>query len=169
MGKRILKGVIIIFNEGDKISYPMNGAGVIEKIERKKILGEVHEYYILNIPIGNLKLMIPTDNAQEIGVRKVVTEEEADEVMEYFKNISNYEECEWNKRYRENAEKLKKGILVDVAYIAKTLYLRDRNRPLSTTERKMFLSAKNILLSELALVKENSCEELEKILFEDAV
>lgn len=159
----------MLFKEGDKIAYPMNGAGVIESIEIKTVLGKPHSYYVLKTPVGNLKLMIPVDNAQKIGARKIVTQKEAEEVMTYFSSLNAYEDDNgWNKRYRRNIEKLKRGNLLDVAYVAKTLFLRDKQRSLSSAERKMFLNAKTALVSELALANGTEPEELEKILFEEA-
>jgi CarD family transcriptional regulator len=143
----------------------MNGAGVIEAIEEKDVLGKLHKYYVLKIPAGNLKLMLPVDTAQEIGVRRIVSEDEANKVLSYFKGIDKYESESWNLRYRENVEKLKKGKLSDVAYVAKTLFLRDKARPLSSAEMKMFVQAKNILLSELALAKNCTYDDLEKEMF----
>ena len=63
----------IMFSIGDKIVYPMHGAGIIEKIEEKKILGEIRKYYILNVPCGDMKIMIPVDSSDEIGIRAIVS------------------------------------------------------------------------------------------------
>lgn len=155
-----------MFKIGDKIVYPMHGAGTIVGIEKKKILGDTHEYYILEMPAGNVKVMVPVKNAEEIGVRNVLTEEYVDEVIDVFKNyIGEKYDNNWNKRYRENIERMKKGDLKEIAKIAKALLVRDREKALSNAERKMFVNAKNILFSELSLIKKMSYEELEEMLF----
>lgn len=156
-----------MFKIGDKIVYPMHGAGTIIGIETKKILGELHEYFVLSIPIGDMKVMIPTDNLDEIGIREVSTEKKADETISVFLNSDEeITESNWNKRYRENIERMKKGDIIDVARIAKSLFVRDKKKSLSNAERKMLSNAKHILLSELVLSKKMTYEELENILFQ---
>ncbi len=156
-----------MFNIGDKIVYPMHGAGTIAGIEKKKILGEIHEYYVLKIPIGDMKVMIPTDSFGEVGIREVSTESEADKVIDVFKNCGEEEtENNWNKRYRDNIERMKTGNLEDIAKIAKALVLRDKKKSLSNAERKMLNNAKHILLSELVLAKKMTYEDLESMLFQ---
>ena len=156
-----------MFNIGDKIVYPMHAAGTIAGIEKKKILGEIHEYYVLKIPIGDMKVMIPTDSFGEVGIREVSTENEADKVIDVFKNWGEEEtENNWNKRYRDNIERMKTGNLEDIAKIAKALVLRDKKKSLSNAERKMLNNAKHILLSELVLAKKMTYEDLESMLFQ---
>lgn len=155
-----------MFNIGDKIVYPMHGAGTIDGIEQKKVLGEVHEYYVLKIPVGDMKVMVPINNIEEIGIREVSNEEEADRVIEIFKTFEEEDfESNWNKRYRDNIEKLRTGKLEDVAKIAKSLILRDQKKSLSNAERKMLGNTKHIMLSELVLAKKMPYEELENMLF----
>lgn len=156
-----------MFKIGDKIVYPMHGAGTIIGIETKKILGQTHEYYILSIPVGDMKVMIPTDNLDEIGIRDVSTETEADEVIDVFKTCEEeVTENNWNKRYRDNIERMKKGDLADIARITKSLLLRDRKKSLSNAERKMLNNAKHILISELVLAKKMTYDDLENMLFQ---
>lgn len=155
-----------MFNIGDKIVYPMHGAGTIDGIEQKKILGEIHEYYVLKIPVGDMKVMVPTNNIEEIGIREVSSEKEADRIIEIFKTCEEEEsENNWNKRYRDNIERMRTGNLEDVAKIAKSLILRDQKKSLSNAERKMLGNAKHIMLSELVLAKKMPYEELENMLF----
>ena len=75
-----------MFHIGDKVAYPMHGVGVIEGVENKKILGEEHKYYVLKLSMGDVKVMIPTNNIEEIGVRNIVSADEADHVIEAFLN-----------------------------------------------------------------------------------
>ena len=153
-----------MFKIGDKIVYPMHGAGTIIGIETKKILGQTHEYYILSIPVGDMKVMIPTDNLDEIGIRDVSTETEADEVIDVFKTCEEeVTENNWNKRYRDNIERMKKGDLADIARITKSLLLKDRKKSLSNAERKMLNNAKQILVSELVLAEHATQDEVEEL------
>ena len=150
-----------MFQVGDKIVHPMHGAGVIDSIVQKKINGVVREYYILKIPVGGMMVMIPTDNSEEIGVRPVVQGDEADKIIAAMPGIEVDMTQNWNRRYRENMLRLKSGDLLEVARVVKGLMLRDGERGLSTGERKMLHSAKQILISEIVLSQNVSYEDVE--------
>ncbi|HOQ37629.1 MAG TPA: CarD family transcriptional regulator [Acetivibrio sp.] len=153
-----------MYSIGDKIVYPMHGAGVIESIEEKEILGNKQSYYVVKIPIGEMKVLIPTKNVEDIGIREVISEEDADKVFSVLKNKSVSMSSNWNKRYRENMVKIKSGNIYDVAEVVRCLMLRDKEKGLSTGERKMLNNAKQILISELVLVKNMNPREIENII-----
>lgn len=142
-----------MFNIGDKVVYPMHGAGIIEEIEEKDILGQKRKYYIMKIPIGEMKVMIPLDNIDEIGVRTVISENEIDYVMSLLEDSASEMPDNWNRRYRENMDKLKSGDIFEVAKVVRNLMISDQEKGLSTGERKMLTNAKQILVSELVLAK----------------
>ena len=133
---------------GDKIVHPMHGAGVIDSIVQKKVNGVLREYYILKLPLNGMLVMIPTHNSEEIGVRPIVVGEEADRVIAAIPGMDVEMDSNWNRRYRENMLRLKSGDLLEVARVVKGLVRRDGERGLSTGERKMLHSAKQILISE---------------------
>lgn len=142
-----------MYKVGDKIAYPMHGAGTIARIESKEILGAVKDYYILNISCGSMDLMIPVDNCDSIGVRPVVSKEEIQRVMEILGQDSFVVQKNWNKRVRENMDRLKTGNLAKVAEIVRDLTRMDRSRKLSAGEKKMLSNARRILISEVMLVE----------------
>lgn len=142
-----------MFVIGDKIVYPMHGAGVIEEIEEKKILGENRRYYILRVPCGDMKIMIPTDSCKEIGVRGIISCEEMQGVLQFLGEDSSEMSDNWNRRYRENMEKLKTGDVHNVAEVVRNLARTDKEKKLSTGEKKMLSNAKQILISEMILVQ----------------
>ena len=150
-----------MFQVGDKIVHPMHGAGVIDSIVQKKVNGVVRDYYILKLPVGGMMVMIPTENSEEIGVRPVVKKDEADKVIAAIANIEVDMTANWNRRYRENMERIKSGDLYEVARVIKGLTLRDAERGLSNGERKMLHSAKQIFISEMALVTGGSYQDTE--------
>ena len=150
-----------MFQVGDKIVHPMHGAGVVDSIVSKKVNGVVREYYLLKIPVGGMLVMIPTTNSEEIGVRPVVNSAEADRIIASIPDIEVDMTANWNRRYRENMLRLKSGDLTEVARVVKGLALRDTDRGLSTGERKMLHSAKQILISELVLSQNTSYEDVE--------
>lgn len=151
-----------MFHVGDKIVHPMHGAGVVDSIVTKKVNGVVRDYYILKLPVGGMLVMIPTENSDEIGVRPVIEPEQADRVIAAIPSIQVDADPNWNRRYRENMARLKSGDLLEVARVVKSLILRDGERGLSTGERKMLHSAKQILISEIVLSESTSYEEVER-------
>ena len=151
---------------GDKIVYPMHGAGTIEAIEEREIMGEMQLYYILRIPIGDMKVMIPMNHAEDIGLRDVIDEREADRVLQAFRDCRTEMNPNWNKRCRENMTKIKSGNIYEVVHVVKNLMYRDKSRGLSTGERKMLNSAKQILVSELVVAKSLSQSDIENIMNE---
>lgn len=153
-----------MFIIGDRIVYPMHGAGIIEQIEEKQILGEVRRYYILKVPCGDMKIMIPTESSQEIGVRAVISVSEINEVLGVLSAESSEMSNNWNRRYRENMEKLKTGDIYNVAEVVRNLMRTDKEKKLSTGEKKMLSNAKQILISEIILVKDIDQDAAEKII-----
>ena len=154
-----------MYNIGDRIVYPMHGAGVIESIEEREILGVVHKYYIVRMPIaGEMTLMIPIDKCQEIGVRDVISKDEATKVLEIFRTVEVESDSNWNKRHRENMTKIKSGDIYKVLGVLKELMYRDKLKGLSTSERKMLNNAKQIVVSELVLSSVGEKEDIESII-----
>ncbi|MBR2935195.1 MAG: CarD family transcriptional regulator [Oscillospiraceae bacterium] len=151
-----------MFRQGDKIVHPMHGAGVVENIVEQKVNGVTREYYVLKLPVRSMVVMIPVDNCGEIGVRPVIDSEQADHVLEQLSGIEVEFDPNWNRRYRENMERLKSGDLLQVARVIKGLMQRDGERGLSTGERKMLHSAKEILISEIVLAQSVSYEDVEQ-------
>ena len=149
------------FQIGDKVAHPMYGAGVLESVVQKKVGGVVQEYYIMKLAKSSMIVMIPTQGSEEIGVRPVVDPDQADRVLAAIPSIQVEMTANWNRRYRENMERLKSGDLLEVAQVVKGLTLRDAKRSLSTGERKMLHSARQILISELVLSKSLSYETVE--------
>ncbi len=151
-----------MFNIGDKIVYPMHGAGTIDAIEEKNILGEKQNYYIIKMP-GEVKVMVPTDKAEEVGVRNIIDKEEASKVMSVLGENETEMSQNWNKRYRDNMEKMKSGNIYEVADVVRNLSFKQKEKGLSTGEKKMLNNAKQILVSELVLAEHASQEEVEKL------
>lgn len=151
------------YHIGDKILYPMHGAGEIVDIEEKELLGEVKSYYVLKLPAGDMKIMLMADKLEEIGVRDVISKDTAYKVIDKFaEKEAEDDEANWNKRYRDNMARIKTGDIFEVLSVTKSLVIRDIKKGLSTGERKMLNNVKQILFSELMLATKKSCEELEE-------
>ncbi|MDI9495581.1 MAG: CarD family transcriptional regulator [Bacillota bacterium] len=155
-----------MFNLGDKVVYPMHGAGVIETMESREILGEIKNYYVLKMPIGEMKLMIPVDNVNNIGLRNIVDKQTVEEVYKVLRQKAEINESNWNKRYRDNMAKMKTGDIFEVAEVVRDLTYRDREKGLSTGEKKMLVSAKQMLISEITLSTGMGTEEIQEHLDE---
>ena len=151
-----------MFNVGDKIVYPMHGAGTIDAIEEKNILGEKQNYYIIKMP-GEVKVMVPTDKAEEVGVRNIIGKDEAAKVMSVLGQNETEMSQNWNKRYRDNMDKMKSGDIYEVADVVRNLSFKQKEKGLSTGEKKMLNNAKQILVSELVLAEHASQEEVEQL------
>ncbi len=151
-----------MFNVGDKIVYPMHGAGTIDAIEEKDILGERQAYYIIKMP-GEVKVMVPTAKAEEIGVRNIINKENAGKVLQILEENETEMSNNWNKRYRDNMEKMKSGDIYEIADVVRNLSFKQKEKGLSTGEKKMLGNAKQILVSELVLAEHASQEEVEQL------
>ena len=156
-----------MFGIGDKVVYPMHGAGIIEDIEIRTILGEDKKYYILNLPLKEMKVMIPFDNTEDLGLRPVVDEEKLEEVIALLRQGLSEMNSNWNRRFRENTDKLKTGDILEVAEVVRNLMIMDDKKGLSTGERKMVNNSTKYVLSEICLAKDIDMEEAKRILHDN--
>lgn len=145
----------------DRVVHPMHGAGVVQDVIEQKMNGVERRYYIVKLSGGGMTIMVPVDGAEEIGLRELIDENRADEVIASFATAEVDMTTNWNKRYRENVLRIKSGDLDEVVKVVKGLMIRERDHGLSTGERKMLLTAKQILISEVVLVKNSSYEQVE--------
>lgn len=151
-----------MFEVGDKVVYPMHGAGIIEAIEEREILGEYHKYYVMNLPIGNMKVYIPLSNVEQLGVRQVISAREVPDVMKILEEESTLPVLAWNRRYRANMDRIKTGDIFSVAEVVRSLAQREKEKGLSTGEKKMYDNAYQILVSELILAEGVEPEKMEE-------
>jgi CarD family transcriptional regulator len=151
-----------LFQIGDKVVYPMHGAGVIEAIEEREVLGETRQYYVMHLPVGNMKVFVPLDNVHSLGLRGVISVAEVGNVLEVLQTPQDLVVQAWNRRYRANLEKIRGGNIIDVAEVVSALAQRDKEKGLSTGEKKMYENALQILLSELALVENSQEQEIKQ-------
>lgn len=136
---------------GDKIVYPMHGAGSIEAIEEHDVLGKRQTYYVLALPSGGMKLMIPMQQVTGVGLRVVIAESEIPRLVGVIQDEPDRTPQNWNKRLNVNMAKMKTGCVFQVAEVVRNLAAQEREKKLSTGERRLLETAKNILSSEVAL------------------
>lgn len=155
-----------MYNVGDHVVYPMHGAGVIVAIEEREVLGERQKYYIMQLPIGDMKVMIPMNAVDDLGLRQVIGPEEVERVYQVLQGEETAMSSNWTRRYRANMEKIKSGDIYEVAEVVRNLTIRDIEKGLSTGERKMLDTARQILVSELVIAQNSTREEVEEAIQE---
>lgn len=148
-----------MFHVGDVVVYPHHGAGVIEGISEKDVEGEKKTYFVLRMCQGNLKVMVPADNSQQVGLRSVIGEEEVEKVFDILGEKQSPMPSNWNHRYKKNRDKLRSGDIFQVAEVVRNLTLRDIEKGLSSGEKRMLVQAREILASELAYAVRVEAEE----------
>ena len=149
-----------MFTIGQNIVYPMHGAGVVEAIESKTVKNNTADYYKVRIFIGNVSLLVPVVSAGGVNMREVVDRDVAGGIVEHFNDYRTQTDIPWNKRYKTNVDKLKSGEIEQVAGVLADLILREKTHGLSTSDRKMFVLAKNIFCSEVSVALSLPCEQV---------
>lgn len=149
-----------MFRVGDRVCYPMHGVGVIEAIEDREVLGVSAKYYVLRFVLGKMTAMVPVATAERVGLRTIITKDECEQVLAFLREEPETECDNWNRRYRENYEKLRGGDIYDVAGVVKCLQRRDEEKGLSAGERKMLVSARQVLVTEIAEASGREAEDV---------
>ena len=148
--------------------YPHHGAGTVVKKETREVLGQQREYLTIKILHNDMTVQVPSENADKVGLRRVIGEKEIGGVLKALTGGSTEMPKNWNRRFKHNRDKMKTGDILELAEVVRNLALRDHEKGLSTGEKQMFVKAKKILASELMYAKsmdEEECAEwLEEVL-----
>ena len=154
-----------MYKVGEKIVYPMHGAGTIVSIEEKEILGDIKKYYIVRLPDSEIKLMVPIDSADSVGVREIVDKNLLNDIFDKIGNTPEDIDVNWNKRYREHLQKMKTGDLVQVGTVVKNLLKREQTR--ADRFKKMLNNALQIIVSEISLIENKPSSIVQNELIEN--
>ena len=150
------------FKIGDKAVYPAHGVGEVTAIENREISGTQQTFYILRILDNGMKIMIPTNNVRQVGLREVIGKDKVAKVFEILREKDlSVDTTTWNRRYREYMEKIKTGSVFEIAEVLRDLYLLKFDKDLSFGERKMLDTARNLLIKELSLAKGVNEDDIE--------
>lgn len=152
-----------MFQVGDKIAYPMYGAGTITAIVEEEVLGEVHQYYKVNFPHNKMTVQVSVKSVDRVGVRSIITKDDLEAVYATLGAEADKMPANWNRRYRENMDRLKTGDIHDVASVVRNLVRSNRKKKLSTGEKQLLSTAKQILESELMAVGDYTEEEADAL------
>jgi CarD family transcriptional regulator len=148
------------FKVGDKAVYPGQGVGEVMGIEHKEVAGQRQSFYVLKILDNGMKIMIPINKVNQVGLREIIDEHAVRQVYTILKEKDiSVDSTTWNRRYREYMEKIKTGSVFEIASVLRDLYLLKGDKDLSFGERKMLDTARSLLIKELSLAKE--CDEAE--------
>ena len=152
-----------MFKIGDKAVYPAYGVGVIEAIDEKEIMGSKQTFFIFRTLDSDVTIMIPRENAEKVGLRKVIGSKEVPGIYQVLgKKDVQFENQTWNRRFREYTEKINSGSLTEVAEVMRDLFILKAAKDLSFGERKMLDTARNLLVKELAVAKNIGKEKVEE-------
>ena len=148
-----------MYDVGDKVVYPHHGAGTVVKKEKREVLGQQREYLTIKILHNDMTVQVPSENAEKVGLRRVIGEKEVGVVVKALTGVSTEMPKNWNRRFKHNRDKMKTGDIYELAELVRNLSLRDGEKGLSTGEKQMYVKAKKILASELMYAKNLSEED----------
>ena len=153
------------YKVGDQVVYPQHGVATIQKIEDKEVLGEKQSYLVLELDEGDLTLMVPAASVEEVGIRNLIGKEQVEEVLGILGKAKVTDGADnWSRRFKANSEKLRSGDIQQVAEVVRNLSIRDKQKGLSTGERRMLNRARRILSGEIAVALKLDAEGAEEVL-----
>jgi CarD family transcriptional regulator len=142
------------FKVGEKVVYPAHGVGVIESLQVRNVSGTQKKFYMLRIVDSEMTIMIPTENVQTVGLRRIIGREMVNKVYRILREKKvEVDQQTWNRRYREYTEKIKTGSVLEIAKVLRDLFVLKADKELSFGERKMLDTARNLLVKELAIAR----------------
>ena len=151
-----------MYQVGDKVVYPHHGAGTVVKKEKREVLGQQREYLTIKILHNDMTVQVPCENAEKVGLRRVIGEKEVGVVLKALTGVSTEMPKNWNRRFKHNRDKIKTGDIYELAEVVRNLAIREQDKGLSTGEKQMFTRAKKILASELMYALEMGEEQAEE-------
>jgi CarD family transcriptional regulator, regulator of rRNA transcription len=153
-----------LFQVGDKVVYPHHGAAIIKGLEEKEVYGQKKQYFVLRLSYGDLTLMVPADNTEEVGIRDVIARDELDKVFKVLRSKECRMPTNWSRRFKTHVEKLRSGDIYQVAEVVRNLARREKEKGLSAGEKRMLSKARQILVSELTFAADVEVSEAETML-----
>jgi CarD family transcriptional regulator len=156
---------VTTFQIDQKVVYPSQGVGKIIAIQNKKFKDQTIPYYVIYLEVSDMTVMVPTIKAEELGIRAIVPQEEAQRALELIGETFEPIPSDWKLRYQMNLDLLKKGSVIDIATIVRSLYHRSKIKELPILERKLYDSALKLLEDEISFSLGKNIEEVEALIF----
>jgi len=141
------------FEIGDKVVYPNQGVGIIEQVSTRNVTGEPEMFYLLKLNSSSLRVMVPTTNVSNVGLRRVAKTREIGTILDYLEKGHCKAPQDWKGRFKENSEKMRSGSLQQVAEVLKSLLMLNQAKPLSFREKRMFERSWQLLVDEIAIAR----------------
>ena len=151
-----------MFAAGDRVVYPMHGGAYIQEIQHREQNGSEVDYYVLKMLFENMTVAIPVANAEKLGLRPIGNEESLaciKKVLQEEQDVQAYKSISWNRRFQLYMDRIKTGSVLEVARIYKVLFLLEQGKKISVGERRLLHTTRQILQSEIMLIKDISAEE----------
>jgi CarD family transcriptional regulator len=155
-----------MYSLGDKVVYPLHGVGVIDSIEDKTVLGESRVYYVIKLSISDMTVMIPVKKSDELGLRLIVSNRDAEKALKIICSETTDMEEDWKSRYKQNFEKIKSGSIMNVAEVVRNLFHRNKVKELSIMEKKLYENAYRLLVDEISYVKDLDKENVQSLVIQ---
>jgi CarD family transcriptional regulator len=154
-----------MFKVGDIVVYPAHGVAEVESVEEREISGSTMSFFILKILDTQMTVMVPVINVKNVGIRQLINKKGIEQVMDILKQRSvNIDNQTWNRRYREYMEKIKSGSAYEIAEVLRDLNILKRGKELSFGERKMYDTARNLLVNEISISKKIDKRDAERMI-----
>ncbi|MCH5289486.1 MAG: CarD family transcriptional regulator [Treponema sp.] len=154
----------LAFSIDQKIVYPSQGVGRIVEVFDRPFNDQTTQYYKIYIDVSDMIVMVPVDNAAELGIRPIVGADEALAALDLLGEAIEPITSDWKLRYQQNLDLLKKGTIADIASIVRSLYHRSKVKELPILERKLYDSARKLLIDEIASATGKSEKEVESMI-----
>ncbi len=159
------KRVKIRYKKGQEVVYPLQGVGHINSIEERPFRDSKMLYYIIYLEVSDMTIMVPVEKADELGIRPIVDKREAHKALKLISEEYEPITADWKMRYQMNLDLLKKGSVLDIATVVRTLYHRSRIKELPILERKLYDNALKLLVDEISFSLQKEKEEVEELVF----
>ena len=149
-----------MFEKGLSVFYPFHGSGQIVDIEEKEVLGEKREYLIIEFPLTNTKVMLPVNNLPSTGLRLLATKKMIKQSFDILASGGDVNAFDWKQRYKLHTEMIKSGRILDIAEVIRNLHRRNIVKELSSTEKKLYNDALDMIAGEISVVLTKDSEEI---------
>ncbi len=153
------------FSVGDHVVYPLQGVGVVTRVEERMFRGTETLYYVIYLDISDMTVMIPVDKSEEMGIRAIVPQEEAEAAIETISSKYEPMPVDWKARYQMNVDLLRQGSIESIAKVVQALYHRSKIKELPVQERKLYDNALRLLIDETAYSLDKDKKEIEMLVF----
>ena len=143
-----------MFKVGESAVYPAHGIAIIKRIDERQVAGKTKRFYVLQVLENQMTIMVPTDNAEAVGLRSIISDEDVLKVYSILKMRDvKIDQTTWNRRYRDYMEKIKTGSIYEISEVLRDLFLLRHSKDLSFGERKMLDQAKALIVKELSIAR----------------